>query len=191
MALQVTQTPPPATLPLLYQCFGIRCRRTITIGLSSWSHVIVAGPFRQPAAILDISALFCACVPGGEGNGDLFKPVAWPSSLNLISISDSRTSVSDSVATNKKLQASFSTHYSSKMSDCKGRHLLEASCKTNWFGNSSCDSCSPAVVTALNCGCDDCGVSFTSVLQCLAWFRMPCGGGPWKFLQANMTVLQH
>jgi hypothetical protein len=58
--------------------------RTITIGLSFMEPRYCRRVFRQPAAILDISAFFLGVRAGrGRVNGDLFKPVAWPSSLNL------------------------------------------------------------------------------------------------------------
>lgn len=46
--------------------------RTITIGLSFMEPRYCRRAFRQPAAILDISAFFCACVPGGGGGMEIY-----------------------------------------------------------------------------------------------------------------------
>ena len=58
MALQVTQTPPPATLPSATNVSVSSVVRTITIGLSFMEPRYGHRAFPQPAAVLDISAFF-------------------------------------------------------------------------------------------------------------------------------------
>ena len=124
--------------------------RTITIGLSSmeprYRHR-TSGHFSSLQQSW-ISRLFFARV-WGRGNGDLFKPVGWFSFLNLnfnIRLRDLNIRFSHH---NKKLQANFSTHYSSKQWLIgKWRHLLEASCKLIGWVTALAQTAPTAVVNA-------------------------------------------